>query len=181
MDTFEKCWFFQCLNPECGCVALANDIVLKKRYDEGIVPCPKCGQSLQIVREAEPGEYDDKRQQALAEWASIEVSYWLATPFETYQCTRQCPCRPNSFTDMDYSGNPRGRLNVNGAGPEKTSNVDTKRVDFFTEADLAQHFGVSVRVVKGWVSQKKLGALQLTKKKRVFSQAHIDEFIQRGI
>ena len=50
---------------------------------------------------------------------------------------------------------------------------------FLTEEDLAKRFGVPVSAIQRLVREKKLGFIQLTKRKKVFTQELVDEFFRR--
>jgi hypothetical protein len=50
---------------------------------------------------------------------------------------------------------------------------------FLSKHDVAGILGISVRAVEQHVRKKRLGCVQLTKRKRVFTQELIDDFIRR--
>jgi hypothetical protein len=60
--------------------------------------------------------------------------------------------------------------------PEELKDPET---EYFTEEQIAEYFGVKIRVVRKWVADKRLGCVQLTKRKKVFTQALIDEFVRK--
>jgi hypothetical protein len=62
---------------------------------------------------------------------------------------------------------------------EQPEELKSPETEYFTEEDVAGHFGVPVRVVRKWVAEKKLGCIQLTKRKKVFTQALVDEFVRK--
>ncbi len=68
MRSYQRCWIYQCSNPECALVGFISDVVLEHRYANG-VPCPHCAQQMTKIREAVEGEYDPDEVEALAQYA----------------------------------------------------------------------------------------------------------------
>ncbi len=78
MKTYQKCWQYQCSNPECAVVGFVNDVVIEHRYSNG-VPCPRCGEEMTKIREAAEGEYDSDAQEVFAQLVrpvKIKIAPW---------------------------------------------------------------------------------------------------------
>jgi excisionase family DNA binding protein len=61
-------------------------------------------------------------------------------------------------------------------GPEEQESPETP---YLTDHEAAKILDISVREVRRLVHEKRLGCIQLTKRKKVFTQTLIDEFIRR--
>jgi len=183
MTTYQECWFYQCTKPECGFLGLANDVVLRFEYADGIVPCPYCRTPMERIRQAQPGEYDPEEQQAAADRASTTLTFRSLRPGESiiypymYPVIQSaCPyCCPN-ICDRRAQGQKPTEPGDDSAAP---SEAHCHEPSFLTEPDVAQLLGVSVKTVRKLVKDKKLRAIRPTKKKLLFTRALVDEFLQR--
>lgn len=181
METTLRCWWYQCPNSDCNTVGLTNEVVLKHYYPDGRVPCTKCGTQMERLRVAEPGEYDQEKQQGLASRTQYQLQIRFLEPWETpphlscgmalVMCSGQHSAFPPS-TRIRESGTSnakdRPEALVEGAG-------------FYTEEDVARTLGISVRVVRKLVKEGRLRACAPTKRKKLFTKDSIDGFIKREI
>jgi excisionase family DNA binding protein len=169
----ETCWFYQCPNLECNCVGITNNVVMEHRYPDGVVKCPKCGQQMERVREALPGEYDPQGQEELARQAT-PLKFTLASSWET-----ECRLYAAMYGSVcpHYSNSPSGNTeNPTEADPARSA-IENR--DLLTEADVAHTLGAPVSVVRHLVKKGKLRSIKLGKRKQVFTRELIEEFIQR--
>ncbi len=161
MYSYQQCWFYQCPNPECNCVGVTNDIVLEHRCSDGVVRCPLCSHGMERIREADAGEYDPEKQEELAKWATaFKVTFippWETDGYLSTQAGALSPSQPEPVTEPDTQQ------------PQETS--------YLTEEDAARALKISVKAVRQLANIGKLGSIRLTKRKRVFTRALIDEFL----
>jgi hypothetical protein len=173
METSLKCWFYQCPKSKCGLVAVVNNIVLEHRYSNGIIPCPRCDQSMKRIREAQPGEYDIEMQEAFAAWETLTFEFRLVSPSEAFA---DASLRKGAAKVPHAANEPDPQI----SNLHKTASADVEKTPkFMSEADVAGILGISVRAVRRLVRDKKLRPIMLTKRKKVFTRAVVDDFIQR--
>jgi hypothetical protein len=174
METSLKCWIYKCPKSKCGLVAVVNQIVLEHRYANGVIPCPRCGQRMKRNREAQPGEFDREKQEALAAWASQICEFRVIPPWETFG---NATPRMGGVKVTRTVNEAEARINDDYKIPSAEMKVEAPK--FLTETDVAGILGISVRAVRRLVKDKKLRPIRLTKRKKLFTQAVVDDFIQR--
>ncbi|HTY25383.1 MAG TPA: helix-turn-helix domain-containing protein [Desulfomonilaceae bacterium] len=168
----ETCWFYRCPNSECNCVGITNNVVLEHRYSDGVVPCPKCGQPMERIREALSGEYDLEAQEEIARLA-IPVK-----PTFTYSSEAE----RNFYAAMygfNYPYYPKLPTNTENSTEGDPASGSMENLNFLTEIDVARMLCTSVREVRQLVKKGKLRSIKLGKRKQVFTRALVEEFIQR--
>ena len=67
----------------------------------------------------------------------------------------------------------------NGDEQPEANSVGEPQRPLYSPEDVARILNISVRAVEQLVRKKKLGCIQLTKRKRAFTQELIDDFIRR--
>lgn len=176
METSLQCWLYQCSNPACNLPGVINETVLEHSYPEGRVPCPKCGQEMARIRQAQPGEYDLETQEALAAWETHTWNFRLALPWEAFgHCNLG-----TSVIDATYPNN-EFQTRINDDHKNRNSRAGIETFKFLTESDVANILGISVKAVRQLIKEKRLQSIRLTKRKKVFTRAVIDEFIRREV
>lgn len=175
METSLKCWFYQCSRSKCGLVGVVNNIVLEHRYSNAIIPCPRCGQRMKRIREAQPGEYDIERQETLAAWETLTFAFRLAPPSEALAAVS---LGMSAVKVPHLANEPETEI----SNQDKAASTDLEKAPkFMSEDDVAGILGIPVRAVRRLVKVKKLRPIMLTKRKKVFTRAVVDDFIRREI
>lgn len=173
METSLRCWFYQCPKSKCGLVAVVNNVVLEHRYSDGIIPCPRCDQRMKRIREAQPGEYDIETQEAFAAWETLTFEFKLASPSEALVAASL----RMSAVKVPHVAN-ESETEISNQLKAASTEVE-KTPKFMSEIDVAGILGISVRAVRRLVKERKLRPIMLTKRKKVFTRAVVDDFIQR--
>ncbi|HTY24022.1 MAG TPA: helix-turn-helix domain-containing protein [Desulfomonilaceae bacterium] len=169
----ETCWFYRCPKSECNCVGITNNVVLEHRYSDGVVPCPKCGQQMERIREALSGEYDLEAQEEIARLAipmkptfayssEAEHNFYAAMYGFSYP---YYPNSPSNNAESPVDGDP--------------ASTSSENLNFLTEIDVAHMLGAPIKMVRQLVKKGKLRSIKLGKRKQVFTRALVEEFIQR--
>ena len=168
----ETCWFYRCPNSECNCVGITNNVVLEHKCPDGVVPCPKCGQQMERIREALSGEYDLQDQEKIARLAKpVKATFAYSSEAE------------RNFYEAMYGFNypyyPKLSTNADNPTEGDPASTSIEKPDFLTETDVARMLGATVRVVRQRVKEGRLRSIKLGKRKQVFTRALVEEFIQR--
>ena len=173
MKNYQQIWLYECTNPECGIAGIVNDVVLNHRYKDG-VPCPYCGQEMQMVREAIEAEYDPEMQDALAAQEMEQVQFKLVPPSKAFHYAA-------FMSGQSILPHPKSedQATSSSSSPQDREQRGTSDKEVLTEQDVARILDISVTAVQRLVREKKLGFIQLTKRKKAFTQELIDEFIRR--
>lgn len=153
MKLYEKVWQYECPNTECALVAHVNNVVLGRRYSDG-VPCPRCGQEMTRAREALDGEFNPTEQEVLA-GQELDVTFQVVPPWKAFGHEEQ-----GSPSQADHLG-------------------ERNEKDVLTEEDAARILHIEVKDVHRLVKQKRLGCIRLKQGKIAFTHALIDTFVQR--
>ncbi len=177
MYSYDKCWVYQCQNPDCARVVVLNNVVLEHRHSEGVVQCSKCSQRMEQVREALPGEYDPDSQEESARWTTaFKVTFVPPWDVDRYLYQDVQGLNYLSFT----SGTPDNTRHLSTLThfTGDPASVQLEEPSFITEEDAGHIFGISARAVQQLVKRGKLRSIKLTKRRQVFTRAMIDEFLQ---
>lgn len=173
METSLKCWFYQCPKSKCRLVAVVNNIVLEHRYSNGTIPCPRCDQPMKRIREAQPGEYDIEMQEAFAAWETLTFEFRLVSPSEAL-----ADASLRTGAAKVPHGTNESETEISNQLKAASTEVE-KAPKFMSETDVAGILGISVRAVRRLVNDRKLRPIMLSKRKKVFTRAVVDDFIRR--
>lgn len=180
MEKHAQSWVYRCASPQCGLTGVVNEADLQSLQTTGPITCLYSGHKMDRIRKAT--DQDLRELQPLIpvvpkEGGPIVLRADPWWPMEhirvvSNQITYGLGSMPYLTAYMRL-GHPSQSSGVTGPGDGEGA------PEYLTEEDVARHFSVSVRIVRRWVSAKKLKPIRLTKKKKVFTWALIDEFIKR--
>jgi len=180
MDKHEQSWVYRCVSPECGLTGVVRDADLRSLRAAGPITCPYSGHRMDRIRKAT--EQDQKELEPLIPVVREAGGPIIlqADPWWPMKNIRVVTNRIFfGLGSTPYLSEYMRPVNPCPSGEERDSAEADRSVDYLTEEDVAEHFSVSVRAVRRWVSEKKLKPIRLTKKNKVFTWVLIDEFIKR--
>lgn len=180
MDKHPQSWVYRCAEPRCGLTGVVNESELRGLEASGPVTCQYSGHKMDRIRKA--AAEDLKSLEPLTPVVRkaggpiiLQADPWW--PMEHIQVITT-----RIFFGLESVSYPTEYVrpgNLCQAYGETVPRDDERPSEYLTEEDVARHFNVSVRVVRRWVSKKRLRPIRLTKRTRVFTWALIDEFLMR--
>jgi len=180
MDKHEQSWVYRCVKPECRLTGVVRDADLRSLEFTGPVTCPYSGHKMDRIRKATGKDHKELEPLTPVVRETGGPIILQADPWWPMKNLRVVTNRIFfGLGSMSYLSEYMRPGDPSQPSEEEASEEGNRTPEYLTEEDVAVHFGVSVRVVRNWVSQKKLRAVYLTKKKKVFTWSIIDEFIRR--